>query len=131
MKNLRIKKVASLKNLYLSYIGIILSVIYAPQISAEVFDLPAPGNDVIGAIAVVKSRAEETLLDIARRHGLGYEGISRANKDVDNWLPGEGTNITLPSRYILPSGPREGIVLNLAEYRMYYYPEVSEDDQRR
>lgn len=90
---------------------------------AEVYELPPPGNDVIGAITTVSAREEETLLDIARRHGLGYEDMIRANPQVDPWLPGEGTEILLPTRYVLPQVPRRGIVLNLAEYRMYYFPE--------
>jgi len=90
---------------------------------AEVYDLPPAGNDVVGAVTVVAARSEDTLLDIARRHGLGYEDIVRANPQVDTWLPGEGTEVVLPTRFVLPSGARRGIVLNLAEYRMYYFPE--------
>ncbi len=89
---------------------------------AEMYDLPPPGTDVIGALSTATARADDTLLDIARRHGLGYEDIVRANPDVDTWLPGEGTSVVLPTRYVLPPGPRSGVVLNLAEYRMYYYP---------
>ncbi len=58
---------------------------------AEMYDLPPTGNDVVGAVTTVTARADDTLLDIARRHGLGYEDIVRANPDVDTWLPGEGT----------------------------------------
>lgn len=90
--------------------------------AAEVFDLPPDGSDVIGAVVTVPARADETLLDIARRHGVGYEDIVRANPTVDTWLPGEGTAVMLPTRYVLPPGPRQGVVLNLAEYRLYYYP---------
>ncbi|MFQ5983680.1 MAG: L,D-transpeptidase, partial [Woeseiaceae bacterium] len=57
-------------------------------VRAEQFALPPDGNDVVGATTVVTARADETLLDIARRHGLGYEDIVRANPDVDTWLPG-------------------------------------------
>jgi len=89
---------------------------------AEVYEMPAAGNDVVGALTTVAARADDTLLDIARRHGLGYEDIVRANPDVDIWLPGEGTEVVLPTRFVLPPGPRTGIVLNLAEYRMYYFP---------
>ena len=89
---------------------------------AEVYEMPAAGNDVVGALTMVAARADDTLLDIARRHGLGYEDIVRANPDVDIWLPGEGTEVVLPTRFVLPPGPRTGIVLNLAEYRMYYFP---------
>lgn len=96
-------------------------VALAATARAEVYELP-PAGDVIGAVSYVESRAADTLLEIARRHGLGYEEIVRANPQVDPWLPGDGTRIVLPTRYILPPGPREGLVLNLPEYRMYYFP---------
>jgi len=98
-----------------------LFVLSAPA-QAEVYDLPPDGNDVIGSLTTIKARADDTLLEIARRHGLGYEDIVRANPDVDTWLPGEGTDVVLPTQYVLPQGKREGVVLNLAEYRLYYFP---------
>lgn len=96
--------------------------------TAEVYELPTDGSDVVGAVTTVRARAEDTLLDIARRHGLGYEDIVIANPDVDVWLPGAGTEVVLPTRFVLPPGPRRGVVLNLAEYRMYYYPETAEGE---
>jgi len=95
---------------------------------ADIFELPPAGHDVVGAVSTITARHEDTLVDIARRHGLGYEDIVRANPDVNPWLPGEGTDIVLPTRFILPAGPREGVVLNLAEYRLYYYPEPKKDE---
>ena len=89
---------------------------------AEIYELPPEGFDVIGAVSTIVARHEDTLVDVARRHGLGYEDIVRANPEVNPWLPGAGTEIVLPTRYVLPPGPREGVILNLAEYRMYYYP---------
>jgi L,D-transpeptidase ErfK/SrfK len=47
----------------------------------------------------------------------------KANPGVDPWLPGEGTMITLPQQYVIPEARREGIVINLAEYRLYYFSE--------
>jgi L,D-transpeptidase ErfK/SrfK len=94
---------------------------------AEVYDLPPAGNDVVGAVTIVKARADDTLIEIARRHGMGYEDIVRANPDVDTWLPGEGTEVVLPTRYVLPPGERRGLILNLAEYRLYYFPEPQGD----
>ncbi len=104
------------------YLSTLLLLSMPFGVLAEVYEMPADGNDVIGAVTKIDARAEDTLLDIARRHGLGYEDIVRANPDVDTWLPGEGTEVVLPTRYVLPPGPRSGIVLNLAEYRMYYFP---------
>ena len=90
---------------------------------AEIYELPPAGYDVIGAVSTITARHEDTLVDIARRHGLGYEDIVRANPDVNVWVPGEGTEVLLPTRFVLPPGPRQGVVLNLAEYRLYYFPE--------
>ncbi|MDH3978308.1 MAG: L,D-transpeptidase family protein, partial [Gammaproteobacteria bacterium] len=66
--------------------------------------------------------------DLARIHRLGYEEIRLANPDVDTWLPGDGTEVMLPTQYILPNTVRTGLVVNLSEYRMYYY---YQDDGRK
>jgi L,D-transpeptidase ErfK/SrfK len=89
---------------------------------ATVYELPPDGSAVIGVDEHIKSTYQDTLLDIAHRYSLGYEEIVRANPGIDMWLPGEGTDIVLPGRRILPPGPRDGIVLNLPEHRLYYYP---------
>ncbi len=92
------------------------------------FELPPEGSDVVGAIMTVTTSFDDTLVDIARRHSIGYQDIVRANPDVNVWVPGEGTEVVIPTRYVLPQGPRQGIVLNLAEYRLYYYPEPKGDE---
>jgi len=103
--------------------GVLLGILIAASARAEIYELPPDGYDVIGALATITAREEDTLVDIARRHGLGYHDIVRANRGVNVWVPGEGTEVTLPTRFVLPPGPRQGIVLNLPEYRLYYYPE--------
>ena len=77
---------------------------------------------MVGRTAVYISRYEDTLLDIARRFRMGIEELRLVNPDVDIWLPGEGTPVRLPSRFILPDAPRSGVVINLPEMRIYYYP---------
>lgn len=85
--------------------------------------LPPPGEDIVGQVQVVKARYEDTFADLGVANDLGYLEMIAANPGVDAWLPGEGTEIILPTRFILPPGPREGIVINLAEYRLYYFPQ--------
>ncbi len=109
----------SLRTRMVFALGAMLAVLPA---AAEVYELPPVGQDVVGSVITIKARDDDTLLDIARRHGLGYEDIVRANPGVDTWIPGAGTDVVLPTRYVLPPGPRNGVVLNLAEYRLYYYP---------
>ncbi len=98
--------------------------LFTSSAQAEIYELPPPGHDVVGAVSTITARHEDTLVDIARRHGLGYQDIVRANPKVNVWVPGEGTEVVLPTRYVLPPGPRQGVVLNLAEYRLYYFPEA-------
>ncbi len=92
--------------------------------------LPAPGNDLVGELRTVIADRDTTLVDIGVRYGFGYEELRNANPAVDAWLVRKGTSITLPSRFILPRGPREGIVINTAEMRLYYYPRPGADGQR-
>lgn len=93
----------------------------ALRASAESTPLPPPDVDLIGQVQVVAARHEDTLLDIARRGGLGYTEIKMANRGVDPWMPGEGVQVVLPTRHVLPLAPREGIVINLPEMRLYHY----------
>ena len=90
--------------------------------AAASYVLPAGPDTVVGATEQVAARHEDTLLDIGRAHGVGYEEIVAANPGVDPWLPGEGREVLIPSRFILPEAPREGIVISLAEHRLYYFP---------
>ena len=94
----------------------------AGSLSAQTFPLPTAEENVIGQVRVVSTRYQDTLSDIARVHHVGYEEIIRANPKVDPWLPGKGTRIIVPMQHILPDAPRQGLVLNLPEMRLYYYP---------
>ena len=86
-------------------------------------DRPGNAKDaVVGRHEVYAARYEDTLLDVARRFGIGIEEIKLANPGVDLWLPGEGTPIQLPLRFVLPAAPRSGLVINVPEMRIYYYP---------
>ncbi|MDH4555456.1 hypothetical protein E8F11_09745 [Pseudomonas sp. BN417] len=98
------------------------SLLVAGPVAALELPLPPPGEDIVGQVQVIKANYEDTFADIGVANDLGYLEMVAANPGVDPWLPGAGTEIILPTRYILPPGPREGIVINLAEYRMYYYP---------
>lgn len=86
------------------------------------FRLPENGDIVGEYYTITVEDQEETLIDIARRHNIGFEEIRMANPDVSLWVPGKGTDVVIPTRYILPPAPREGVVINLSELRLYYYP---------
>jgi L,D-transpeptidase ErfK/SrfK len=80
-----------------------------------------PGDSVVGTPFYVKTDAEHTLLDVGRHYGYGHDEMQQANPSVDTWLPGEGADVMIPRFHVLPDTPREGIVINLPEKRLYYY----------
>lgn len=80
------------------------------------------GQNVVGALASVDSQKEDTLSDLARHFGLGFTDITIANPRLDPWVLNENQEVLLPLQFILPDAQRDGIVLNLANMRMFYYP---------
>ncbi|PMR71891.1 L,D-transpeptidase family protein [Halomonas heilongjiangensis] len=84
------------------------------------YPLPETGN-LIGEVYTVTVEEGDTLIDIAREHNVGYEAIRMANPEVSLWAPFAGTEVVIPNQHILPDAPREGIVINLSELRLYYY----------
>ncbi len=99
-----------------------LSVSGATVASAAQYPLADAEALMFGDVETITAHGEDTLPDLARRYGLGYEEILRANPGVDTWLPGEGTTIVIPGQRLLPPTFREGIVVNLPEHRLYYFP---------
>ena len=81
---------------------------------------PASGN-VIGALSVTKITKGETLSDIARIYNLGYTEIRIANPKIDPWLPQKDAEVLVPDMHLLPSAPKEGIIINVPEMRMYRF----------
>jgi L,D-transpeptidase ErfK/SrfK len=85
---------------------------------------------VVGTLQRVTARYEDTLPGIGRMFNLGYDEIARANPDLDTWLPGEGAKVVLPTQFVLPDAPRDGIVLNVAAMRLYYFPPPDAEGRR-
>lgn len=84
-------------------------------------------QQVVGTLATVPARGDDTLSDLARHYGLGYNDIALANPDLNPWVLQDGQPVLLPLQFIIPETPRKGIVLNLANMRMFYYPKQAAD----
>ncbi len=105
----------------LALMGVIV-LLSSTQLQAERYLLPPNNESIIGQLAIVSAQNSDTFLAIARKFDIGFQEIVIANPTVDPWIPGEGTQVVIPSQYILPDSKREGLVLNLAEMRVYYFP---------
>jgi len=104
-----------------TYIALLLAAQSVPC-QATVYDFLDPEQNVFGADQSIRTAYEDTLYDLARHYSLGSEELIRVNPGVDPWIPGADKTVLVPGRHILPSGPREGVVINIAEHRLYYYP---------
>src|SRR5882672_2165237 len=93
-----------------------------PQPSATDRSAVETGNDIVGYVQKTIVGKEDTLPDIARRFDVGYEEMLTANPGVDPWLPGVGREVVVPTQFILPAAPHEGVVVNIAAMRIFYYP---------
>ncbi|MBT8106972.1 MAG: L,D-transpeptidase family protein [Gammaproteobacteria bacterium] len=100
-------------------------------LDANNFVLESSDQTVIGEPQVVFARAEDTLADFAREYGLGYDEILAANPEVDPWLPGEGTPIVLPTQFVLPGVEKQGVILNIATRRLFYFPAAEEGEHQQ
>jgi len=89
--------------------------------ATHLFDVE-PGSDIVGYVQKTTVGKDDTLPDIARRFDVGYEEILTANPGVDPWLPGVGREVVVPTQFILPAAPHEGVVVNVAAMRIFYYP---------
>lgn len=90
------------------------------------FVIASPEQTVVGVPQIVLTEAGDTLSDMARAYGLGYDELIAANPGVDPWAPGEQTPILLPTQFVLPDVARVGIVLNIASKRLFYFPQMPE-----
>jgi L,D-transpeptidase ErfK/SrfK len=101
---------------------VLLALLSAAPAGATVYVLSAPDDVVVGEDQSVQTVYEDTLYDLARKYSLGSEEVIRVNPGIDPWLPGAGKQVIIPGRHILPPAPHEGIIVNLPEHRLYYYP---------
>jgi L,D-transpeptidase ErfK/SrfK len=108
----------------------LLSAVAGPA-WATVYTLATPDDAVVGEDQTVQTVYEDTLYDLARKFSLGSEEVIRVNPGVDPWIPGADKTVIIPGRHILPPGPREGIVVNLPEHRLYYFPKLQRGQPRQ
>jgi len=109
-------------------ITLLLSVTFVCR--AEFYEMSIH-DSVVGEMAKTYSRQDQTLPDIARIHNIGFMDIKRANQKVDTWMPGEKTEIVLAKQLVLPVAPPVGIIVNIPEMRLYYFPAGQKGETRQ
>jgi L,D-transpeptidase ErfK/SrfK len=87
-----------------------------PALAAPVYE-----KDYVGSMEMYRAKYEDTLVHLARKYGLGFVEMRAANPTLDPWIPGAGSRVVLPTQSILPDAPRQGIVINLPEMKLYLF----------
>lgn len=108
---------------WLTLLALAAAVAVALPAGANTWPLPPPGSNVVGEnrFHVVENDGG-SLEAIAKKYNVGFLALLQANPGVDPYVPRAGSVLTIPLQTILPDAPRQGIVINLAELRLYYYP---------
>lgn len=84
-----------------------------PRLDAE--------QTIFGEVRQHIAAHDDTLLAIAQQYGLGYTELIACNRGIDRWVPGAGTRVTLPTAHVIPEARQRGLVLNLADQRLYHF----------
>ncbi|MEL0552772.1 MULTISPECIES: L,D-transpeptidase family protein [Klebsiella/Raoultella group] len=113
----------SVSRLSLWLAAMAVAVVMALPARANTWPLPPAGSRVVGQnqFHVVQNNGG-SLEAIAKRYNVGFLALLQANPGVDPFVPRAGSVLTIPLQTLLPDAPREGLVINLAELRLYYYP---------
>lgn len=106
--------------------AVLLLSCYSVGVIAAEYEFADQSVSVVGDVGYVAIDGRDNFSAMARRYGLGFEEIRLANPGIDPWLPPDGAVVTLPSRHLLPPFARKGIVINVAEYRLYYFDDVAD-----
>ena len=86
-----------------------------------------PGEDVIGNISIHTIKDGDNFLQLAQTFQVGFNELVDANPDVDPWIPVQDAQIIIPTQYVLPNVERTGVVINLAELRLYQFHGTKND----
>ncbi len=113
----------------LKYIGLMIALCGVVWVATPASAKSKYNKDYFGETIVHKAVFEDTLIHLARNNGLGFVEVRAANPKLDSWIPGAGAKIILPKQHILPDAPRNGLVINLAEMRVYYFKEHGQPPQ--
>ncbi|WJW93294.1 L,D-transpeptidase [Enterobacter pseudoroggenkampii] len=105
-------------------LGCLAALLISQSVQAVSYPLPPAGSRLVGSsqVIIVPDHNTLPLEAFAAKYGQGLSNMLEANPGVDPFLPKSGTRLVIPQQLILPDTVREGIVVNVAEMRLYYYP---------
>lgn len=105
----------SLKAFVLACVVVASGLFYAEPVMAGY------EKNYVGEMREHRAVFEDTLIHLARKYNLGFVEMRAANPNLDPWIPGAGAKVVVPSRHLIPNAPRDGVIINLPEMRLYAF----------
>src|SRR5580700_1256621 len=89
---------------------------------ATTYHTPPANQAIIGQVQYNSANSGDNAITVAKRYDIGFNALQKANPHLDmtRGLP-SSASLILPTQHLLPNQPREGIIINLPEMRMYYF----------
>lgn len=103
-------------------IGLLSLLLFSAWAHSATYNLPHDGSRIVGEAKSAAAKKGDTLNRLAVRHGVGYNEMLRANPRWKGRKIPSGTTVVIPTQHKLPKTEKRGIVINLADMRLYYYP---------
>jgi L,D-transpeptidase ErfK/SrfK len=107
----------------IQWAALTVSLTMSAHAFATTYHLPAAQESLVGGIQVTSAQEGDNVVTVAKKYDIGFNAMEKANPQLDlarAFQP--GTVVKIPSQHLLPNQTRRGIVINLPEMRMYYYP---------
>jgi L,D-transpeptidase ErfK/SrfK/L,D-transpeptidase YbiS len=107
---------------FLKFSGLFIALLWSISSFAAVYDLPEKNSRLLGEPLKYQVEQGDFFQALAEYHNVGFLALMAANTGIDPFLPKVGIHLNIPKQMLLPYGERKGIVINLAELRLYYFP---------
>ncbi len=101
---------------------LLITLLWSINTFASVYDLPDENSRLLGEPHRYQVEQGDFFQALAEYYNVGFLALMAANQGIDPFLPEVGTHLNIPKQMLLPYGERKGIVINLAELRLYYFP---------
>lgn len=89
--------------------------------NANSYYLANDGSSIVGENTYYIVKKGDTLQKIADKFNVGFLALYDLNPDIDTFLPEPGSRMIIPTKIVLPDVKHEGIVINIAELRLYRF----------
>lgn len=96
-------------------------LLVSTNVFATAYNVPPASQSLIGQVQYSSAGSNDNAATVAQRYDIGFNALESANPHLNVARGVSGATLQIPTQHLLPNLPREGIIVNLPEMRMYYF----------